>query len=507
MTRYIADSGKMKEIEKYTIDNIGIPSLVLMERAALSVTECIKKRISKKDKICVVCGPGNNGADGVAIARQLLEDDYKVDIVITQNAEKFSAEMKQQTGILNNLCAPIFEKIPDKDYACFVDAIFGIGLTRDISDEGILDAIDTINSSDAYIYSVDIPTGIHTDTGRIMGAAIKADETVTFTCEKVGLCLYPGKDYAGYVTRKSIGIFDETIKNIGTNHFGFKKNEGASLLKRDVTGNKGTFGKVAVIAGNQEITGAALLCAKAVLKSGAGMVKVLSNEKTLEIVRRNLPEAMVQSLDSESQLTENIKIAVHWADSVIVGPGLGTDKTAYLKMQSVLSDFPDSKKLIIDADGINLIAKYPELKVLTNKVKNVVYTPHMLELSRLIGVNTDVLKENLDQVMTDIIKENGAVFVCKDSVTRVYKKDSPVFINRFGNSGMATAGSGDVLAGVIGAIAARNGADLYESSILGVHLHSLAGDLAAKECGENSLLAGDIIDALPVIFKNMEELN
>lgn len=507
MTRYIADAGKMKEIEKYTIDNIGIPSLVLMERAALCVTQCIQKRFSKKDRVCVVCGPGNNGADGAAIARQLSEDNYKVDVVITQNADKFSDEMKKQTDILKKLCVPIFDKIPDKDYACFVDAIFGIGLTRDISDERILEAIDTINLSDAYIYSVDIPTGIHTDTGLVMGRAVKASETITFTCEKIGLCLYPGKEYAGLVTGKNIGIFHDTIKTIGTNHIGFEKNVGASVLKRDASGNKGTFGKVAVIAGNGEITGAALLCAKAALKSGAGMVKVLSNDKTLDVIRRNLPEAMVQSIDNEEQLAKNIKMAVDWADSVVIGPGIGSDKTAYLKMQNVLTDFPDSKKLVIDADGINLVAKHPELKEVTNRVNSVIYTPHMLELSRLTGMEMSVLKENLDKVMMGIIKDNEAVFVCKDSVTRVYKKDRPVFINRFGNSGMATAGSGDVLAGVIGAIVARGGADLYESSALGVHLHSLAGDLAANDCGENSLMAGDIIDALPVIFKNMEEFN
>ena len=507
MTRYIADACKMKEIEKYAIDTIGIPSLVLMERAALCVSECIKKRFSKKDRVCVVCGPGNNGADGVAIARQLLEENYKVDVVITKNADEFSVEMKQQTDILKKLCVPIFDKIPDKDYACFVDAIFGIGLTREISDEGIWDAIDTINSSDAYIYSVDIPTGIHTDTGAVMGAAIKADETITFTCEKVGLCLYPGKEYAGLVTRRDIGILDSFIQKIGTTHFCFEENFDTTLLQRDATGNKGTFGKVAVVAGNQEITGAALLCAKAVLKSGAGMVKVLSGDKTLDVIRRNLPEAMVQSLDEESLIAENIKKAVEWADSVVIGPRIGTDKTAYLKMQSILYDFPDTKKLIIDADGINLIAKNPELKELTDKVNNVVYTPHMLELSRLTGVEINALKENLDKVMSNIIKDNQAVFVCKDSVTRVYKDEKKVFINRFGNSGMATAGSGDVLAGIIASIAARKNVDIYEGTVLGVHLHSLAGDLAASECGKNGLLAGDIINALPVLIKNMEEHN
>lgn len=504
--RHIADSGEMKTIEKYAIEQIGIPSLVLMERAAISVSERIKSRFSAKEIICVVCGIGNNGADGVAVARQLLEDNYRVDIVLLGNRNKFSNEMMIQIGILERMDVPVLDEIPDKDYDCFVDAIFGIGLVRDIIDAGILKAIDTINSSDAYIYSVDIPTGIHTDTGRIMGRAVRADETITFTCVKTGICLYPGKEYAGKVIKKDIGIHPSCIEMNKTRHFYYEKNDGAYLLKRNPNGNKGTFGKVAVIAGNNEISGAALLCAEAVLKCGAGMVKVLSGEKTLDIVRKTIPEAMTQTIDNDEHMAEYIKTAISWADSIVIGPGIGTDHQAYLKMRYALMDFPLKKSLIVDADGINLIAKYHDLKKLTDKVKKIVYTPHMMELSRLTGMETGYLKENLDSVMEKVIEENSnAVYVCKDSVTRVYKEGQPVFLNRFGNSGMATAGSGDVLAGIIGALLAREDMDVFEGSILGVHLHSLAGDEAAKEFGENSLLAGDIIKALTGILKSMED--
>ena len=503
--KQLVTGDEIRKIEQYVINEIGIPSLVLMERAALSVSEHIKKRFSKKDRICVVCGSGNNGADGVAIARQLLEDDYSVQIVLLGKEEKFSFEMKTQTAILENMKIPYQKAIKqDEKFACYVDAIFGVGLTREITDESILNAIDTINSSDAYIYSVDIPSGIHTDTGSIMGKAVRADETITFTYEKLGLCLYPGKEYAGQKKRKDIGIFSRNeAYDIG--HYTYEKEDGAELLKRNGDGNKGTFGKVLVIAGNEEISGACVLCAKAVLKSGAGMVKVLSCEKTLDIMRKTLPEAMVQPLQNHSDVENGILSAVSWADCVVLGPGIGMGEDAYKKVFTVLKSFPENKKLILDADAINLVGKYPELKELTCRVNQLIYTPHLLELSRLLEKDVADLKKNLDTVMMAVMEQSNAIYVCKDSVTRVYQKDKKIFLNSFGNSGMATAGSGDVLAGIIASMVARKNMDIYKGTLLGVHIHSLAGDEAMMECGENSLLAGDILKALPKVLKKMEE--
>lgn len=504
---YIADAKEMKEIEKHTIDDIGISSLVLMERAALSVSEEILKRFSKKSRICVVCGVGNNGADGVAIGRQLLEKEYKVDIVVLGNREKYSKEMTTQLAVISKMKISCLDKIPNKDYDCFVDAIFGIGLAREITDRDFREAIDTINSSDAYIYSVDIPTGIHTDTGKVMGNAIKANETITFTCEKTGLCLYPGKEYAGKVTIKEIGISKKIVQKFPTMHFCIYKDEKIEFLDRAGDSNKGTFGKVLIIAGNSEISGAAIMCATASFKSGAGMVKVLAEEENLDIIKKTLPEAMVQSLSNVQDMEEIINNNLKWADSVVIGPGIGMNDNAYNKLFNTLKNFPADKKLVIDADGINLIAKYDELKMLTNKMNNVIYTPHMMELERLLEKDRVFLKDNLDVVMTEAIKDNRAVYVCKDSVTRVYKNEKPIYINRYGNSGMATAGSGDVLAGIIGALVARKNADIFDVAVLGVFLHSLAGDLAARNLGENSLMAGDIINSLPAIFKDMEDVN
>lgn len=505
---YIATSEEMKTLEKYVIEEIGIPSLVLMERAAWGISKEIKGHdLGNKLEICVVCGCGNNGADGVAVARQLMEDNYKVDVVVLGREEKFSEEMKIQMAIYKKMGGKCFTKIPDKKYDFFVDAIFGIGLTREITDEAILKAIDTINSSGAYIYSVDIPSGIHTDTGCIMGKAVKANRTITFTCDKVGLCLYPGKEYAGVIIVHHIGICKEWIEAQSMGQYCTTLADCKKIVKDYPSGHKGTYGKVLIIAGNYDISGAALLCAKAAMKCGAGMVKVLSNSTTLNAIRTALPEAMMENLDDIQKAPEIIKKAIAWADAVVCGPGIGIDNEAYEKVKSVLKEFPSDKKLILDADAINLIAENSELRKMTDAVNGIVYTPHMVELSRLTGMNIDTLKTDLTQVMQNNVCDKNAVYVCKDSVTRVYAKDKPVYINKAGNSGMATAGCGDVLAGMIGAFVARDGVDFYDGIIAAVFIHSVAADMVACKIGKNSLTASNIIEEITLILKSMEDIS
>ena len=503
----IVTAQEIKEIEQYAIGEIGVPSLVLMERAALCVSERIRQRFSKKETICIVCGVGNNGADGVAIARQLLESEFQVTVVVPGQPEKFTEELKYQISILESCGLQFLKEIPNKDFSCFVDAILGVGLSRSITDKFILKAIETINSSDAYIYSVDIPSGICTDTGRIMGEAVKANETITFSYGKTGLYVFPGKQYAGKVTVEEIGLklFEKSGRKMS--HYMLEDIDVHRLLQRKPDGNKGTFGKVAVIAGSDEISGACILCAKAVLRSGAGMVKVLSSKENAEVLKNALPEAMTCVFKESATIQTDIEDAVKWADVVVIGPGIGQGEDAYLKMKAVLEKFPQDKKLLIDADGINLIGKNNELRKLTCEVNNLIYTPHMAELSRLTGYSIAELKDDLDKIMSEVCCEDNAIYVCKDSVTRIYSKDKPIYINKYGNSGMATAGSGDVLAGVLAALTARFGMDLYVGVALGVYLHSLAGDEAASLRGQNAMLAGDIIDALPKVLKKMEEFS
>ena len=503
--RQILTAKEMRDIEKNAIDNWNIPSLVLMERAAFSVAEKIKNKFPKTASVCIVCGGGNNGADGVAVARILLEEEYRPELVVLADPKKFSDEMKYQLDLWKKLGCSYEKTVEKRHYDCIVDAILGIGLSRNITKEGFLNAIETINSSGAYIYSVDIPTGINTDNGCIMGKAVKANETITFSYEKVGLCIFPGKEYAGKITVSKIGIPVSCINSDLTGHYTIKEHLPKRLFKTYPDGNKGSYGKVLVIAGNEEISGAAVLCAKAAMKSGAGMVKVLSSKKTIEVIKTTLPEAMTAVLDKTDAASEVIQDGIAWADCVIIGPGIGTDEEAYFKLYLVLDNFPESKKLVIDADAINLLASHNELKRMTEMVNDAIYTPHMMELARLTDVDIQELKNDLDTVMGNYAADKKGIYVCKDSVTRVYAFQKAVYINRLGNCGMATAGSGDVLAGIIGAMVAKRGTDIYEETILGVHLHSLAGDIAAQKYGKNGLMAGDMIDCLSDIWKMAED--
>ncbi len=505
----IVTCDEMKALEKYTIEQVGISSLVLMERAALACVEQIKLHATKNDKICVVCGTGNNGADGVAIARILWEEKYDVSLVVLERSEAktiYSSEMRTQLSMIEKLGYTYQKDIPNESYTIFVDAILGIGLKRDITERTYLRAMETINLSNAYIYSVDIPTGIDGDTGNILGCAVRANETITFQYKKVGHLVYPGKLYADKVFCKNIGIVEAEFSKCPIGHFTYDSKDGIKILEREPDSHKGDFGKVAFITGCDEMSGASLMSAGAAFACGAGLVKVLSTEKVLDVIRTVLPEAMIQSLDDEKNMEQIIIEAINWADCVVIGCGIGTSQSAYLKVLYTLKNMNPNTKLVIDADGINFIAKYPELKRLTEGVDNVVYTPHMMELARFLDEDVTQLKKNFDDVMKTCIEEHSAIFVCKDSVTRVYQKKKPVFLCSFGNSGMATAGTGDVLAGILGGILARKDVDIYEGTLLAVQLHSIAGDMAAITYGKNSMTATNITEMLFDVIKSMEEV-
>lgn len=503
--KQIVTGHNMKEIERFVMEKTKISPLILMERAALCVTERIINRYTKDKKICIVCGRGNNGADGVAIARQLVGKKYQVTVVVLGDAEKSTEEMNYQLAVYKNCGGEIKNKIPKEDYDCFVDAIFGVGLSRPIIDENIKKAIETINGSGAYIYSVDVPSGICSDTGKVMSLGVRADETVTFSYQKYGLCICPGKMYAGKILVKEIGLDVLKSKSEKISHFSIDLADAGKILKRNPDTNKGDFGKVTVIAGSDEVSGACILCAEAVLRSGAGMVKVVSEAQNIHIIKNRLPEAMTLIWDDKEDMFNKLKEVIEWSDCVVIGPGIGQKIGAYYKLKAVLNAFPEDKTLIVDADGINLIGQNEELKKLAGEVKRLIYTPHMAELSRLLGYEIKELKDDLDPVMEQVLKDSDCIYVCKDSVTRVYQKNRPIYVNAAGNSGMATAGCGDVLAGVLASFASRKGINLFESTITAVYLHSMAGDMAAKSMGENAVLAGDILKALPEVMKNVEE--
>ncbi len=500
--KYIVDSDKMKKIDKYTMEVIKVPPLVLMERAAMELASLIKQKIKKEDRILVVCGPGNNGADGVAAGRILFLQGYQVAILLPFDTNGCSDQMKLQLTIANNLGISIDNSNRLCEYNIIIDAFFGIGLSKPVL--GIFsDIIEEINKGQQMVFSVDIPSGISADTGRVLNTAIKADYTVTFGYMKQGLILYPGADYAGEIILADIGFPDLALTYVGADTFYYTREDLNKLPIRKRDGHKGSFGRVLVIAGSEGMSGAAYLSAKACFKTGAGMVKILSSCKNRNIIQTMLPEALFASYDTD----EDLSSIISWAQVIIIGPGLGLGKITDQLLDLVINQV--DTPLIIDADGINMLAnrldsKYEalslekRLNVLADILpRNTLLTPHPMELSRLLRMDISEISDNIFDIANQC-SYNELVYVLKDART-IVAGSGKKYINISGNDGMATAGSGDVLTGIIAGLIAQ-GMKAYDAACLAVYIHGLAGDEAAVRLGRYSLTAEDIVGEISSVL-------
>ena len=501
--KQIVDSDKMKRIDKHTMEVIKVPPLVLMERAAMEVVYKVMETIKKEDRILVVCGPGNNGADGVAASRILFMQGYHVSILLLFEKGKYSEQMKTQLTIAENLGISIDNRKKIYEYNIIIDALFGIGLSKPI-EGSVASIIKEINEGSHKVYSVDIPSGISADTGKVMNVAIKADYTITFGYMKQGLLLYPGADFAGEITVVNIGFPNEALQSIKADTFCYTIEDLSLLPKRRSDGHKGTFGKALIIAGSEGMCGAAYLSAKACLKMGAGMVKILSSPVNREIIQTLLPEAIFASYDTD----KNISSAIGWADVIVIGPGLGLSEKTQELLSAIINLKPKAK-LLFDADAINVFASGLDndkastderIKIITKLLpKDAILTPHPMELSRLIDVSVDNINKNIFDIINQCSYNNELVYVMKNART-IVTKSGRKYINTSGNSGMATAGSGDVLTGIIAGLVAQ-GMESFDASCLGVYIHGLAGDAAKDRIGEYSLMAGDIVDAISEVLQ------
>lgn len=477
---------QMKMLDSYTIDHIGIPSLVLMERAGLSVFEVLKEEQISLKRVLILCGSGNNGADGVVIARLLFMAGYEVDVCILGKPEYFTKEMKKQIDIGKNYGISFVKSFHITEYTVIVDAVFGVGLSREITGS-IKEIIQELHNFSGKIVSVDIPSGICADTGAILGCAVRADITVTFGYKKAGLCLYPGAEYAGKIITADIGIYNQPGLLQAPQIFSYTK-EDLKKIQRKKDGNKGNFGKILLIAGNREIFGAAYLSGMAAMRTGAGMIKICTHKQNKALFSC-FPEAMLLCYDEKQDITNELLESLKWADVVGIGPGLGLDSQAGKLLDTVLSN--THKPLVIDADAIGLLKSREN--ILKNYSDEVILTPHLGEFSRLTDISVKKWKENPIKITEKIAKTLSVVLVCKDARTIISKGNEKIYMNLSGNDGMATAGSGDVLTGIILSFLAQ-GKKAEEAACLGVYLHGLAGDLAALRKGRAAMLAGDIIE-------------
>lgn len=503
--RYILGKHAMQYVEDYSIKEMGLPSLVLMERAALAVADAVAKRCQEHTRVLICCGVGNNGADGLAVARLLWQKNISVEVQVVGDLERSTQEFRTQFPITQGLGVSVgnlglcAEYIKKEKYDIIVDALFGIGLSRPIHGEW-RDWIEWINQSNAYVVSIDIPSGISADSGAVMGCAVRADLTVTFGYEKLGTAMYPGKDYAGEVQVCDIGLIETDF--YGPHACTYEPSELKYLPERAARSHKGDFGKVLVIAGSENMSGAAYLCAKAAYRMGAGLVRILTPEENRIILQTSLPEAILSTYQTDPFTVNGLNEVLSWPNAIVIGPGLGKGDHVRSLVSYVLQY--SLVPIVIDADALNVIADNPNMTMHLS-YKRVIVTPHIMEMSRLTGRRWQEIRETMVETAVNYSRKTGAVCVLKDARTVVTdgRDDERFYLNTSGNCGMATAGSGDVLSGILGALLAVNMLPMY-AAMLGVYIHGLAGDEAAKRLGTYAMMAGDIIESISQVTQMRE---
>lgn len=488
---YLVTAREMKTYDRAAIDRIGIPSMVLMERAALSALVQIRKRFGPDGtgvKVLIMAGTGNNGGDGLALARLLAEEGYGAEVLVCGNPSRASEQWMQQRAILENYPVPVGSKPAREEYTILVDALFGVGLSREITGEQA-EWIEYFNGRQGFKLALDIPSGVGADDGRILGCAVKAHMTVTFGFAKRGLYLYPGRSCAGEIVRAEIGISERCFFGAVPGMFRLTEKPGELLPPRRADGNKGSFGKTLLCAGSHCMAGAAVLAAESLYRMGVGMVKVITPEENRIILQSAVPEAL---LGAPEQLEESLA----WADTAVIGPGLGKGPVAARQLAGVLKG---NMPVVIDADGLNLLSEDEGLQSLLSSQaqagRTFILTPHMGELARLAKKSIAEVKAAPEEALRGLAERLHCVIAGKDAVTLVCAEGKPLCLCAEGNSGMATAGSGDVLSGVIGGLLAQ-GMEGFEAACRGVYIHAAAGAAAAEKLGEHGVMAGDIARGL-----------
>ncbi|MBD7911122.1 NAD(P)H-hydrate dehydratase [Clostridium cibarium] len=487
-----------KELDQYTIDEIGIPSIILMENAA---HEMACNMINKGNKFVFFCGTGNNGGDGLAIARKLIIKEKEVKIYVVGDLKKSSFEFKVNYEILVKMMAEIEIINSEQDIIkvqskvkyedILVDAILGSGINRRV--EGvILKLIEFINENANYVISIDNPSGLDGDTGEVLNASIKANETFVVEVLKKGYFNSGVKNYLGGITIVKIGIpnnvkekFSEGIKILDNAQY--RK----MIPERNLYGHKGNYGRVLILAGRCGFTGAAYLVTEAAVRTGAGLVTLLIEKDIQPILAGKLVESMTVCYDDKDRVDELIK----QADVIVCGPGLGNGSSNKDMLRNCI--FNSKCPILVDADAISIIGE--DVKLLDSICGRGIFTPHPGEMSRLIRKSIQYVEANRIDICRSYSKKYGIITVLKGYNTIISDGDL-VVINNTGSSKMASGGMGDCLSGIIGALIAQK-ISLFDSAKLGCYMHGMIGDVLGKE--RYVVNARDIIEEIPKTMEYM----
>ncbi len=503
----VLDAKAMRAVDRAAIETLGIPSLVLMENAAIGVADAVGERFPDAERIVIFCGPGNNGGDGLAVARQLVARGHRPDVGLVFGGRTPSADCAVQLAICERMeLAPRTLSTGEEARTLgagadlVVDALFGTGLDRAL--DGLfadaVAAIAALRADGAAVLAVDLPSGLDASRAQAIGPHVVADLTVTFAAPKIAHVLAPASAAAGDLVIADLGIPPELIEQAPGGLSLLTAEELATyVVPRDPAAHKGAFGHALILAGARDKSGAAVLAARAAVRGGAGLVTVATAADALPLVAVGSVESMTVGLPSaenglQSAALELLEHASEGKRAVAVGPGLGTASgTRDVLRRFVLGlELP----LVLDADGLNAFAG--DAAALAARKAPTVLTPHPGELARLVGETVAAIEADRPAAAARAAQTTGAIVVLKGHRTLVATPEGEVFINPTGNPGMASGGSGDVLTGLLAALLAQSYEPLAAAQ-LAVYLHGAAGDLAAEAIGEVGLRASDLIEMLP----------
>ncbi len=460
------NAAQSRQLDRIAIEQYGIPGILLMKRAAFFAFEVLQSHFPQARHVTVVCGVGNNGGDGFALAQYAYLAGLEVEVLQLGSTHKIRSDALTMLHELSDLGLGglPFSEAALAESDVIVDAIFGTGLDRAI-EGNIKTAIETINASGKPVLALDIPSGLHADSGQILGTAIRADHTVTFIGHKVGLHMEAGREVCGQLHFNTLGVPEKAYAQL-TPVARLMTLSDCTLPARTAHMHKGSAGRTTLIGGAQGMLGALMLSCDSALATGAGLVKAFSPTSTEQLPLHNPAILTPQSLE----------VALKQSDAVGIGPGLGQDAAAHEMLHAVLTSDPPC---VVDADGLNLLAQTPQRR------ENWILTPHPGEAARLLGCTTAEIQADRLSAARKLQQRYGGVVVLKGAGTLI-DNGQEIFICRHGNSGMATGGMGDVLAGIITSLLAQ-GLPHMEAAKTGVCLHAKAGDLAAAQLGQRGL--------------------
>lgn len=511
----ILDAAAMRGVDQAAIENVGIPSLVLMENAAIGLMDAIADRYPEAGSLAIFCGPGNNGGDGLALARHAVIRGYHVEIHLFTGGKPLRGDASIQLEICRNQGLLVEELRPEdpvleavasaRGLDLAVDALFGTGLGRPLSGH-FAEVVAALNLLPVGRVAVDIPSGLSGSSAEILGPHVRAELTVTFGAPKIPHVFLPAAEVVGDVVVADLGIPRELIEQAaGDLHLLVEEELQQWTLPRPLVSHKGDYGHAVLLAGAKGKAGAAVLAARATVRSGAGLVTVAAPSSIVSSLEVGSVESMtlpLQEVEGEGLTAMNLdRLLAFAADKQVLtlGPGLGSHPSTVELIRSLVGRSP--LPLVLDADGINAYAGDVEALAAVERAK--ILTPHPGELARLLSTTASEIQAHRVESVREAAKRSQSIVVLKGAQSLIADPEQGVFVNPTGNPGMATGGTGDVLTGVITGLVSQ-GYDPLSAACLGVFLHGSAGDIAAEELGEASLSASDVLDRLPAAWLRIQ---